>query len=172
MSAAAGSLSDPPAGAPERRPWDAKIAAPFGVIGIAVGDGCVTGIGYLPPGAALLAPDDLLAREAGQQIEAYLRDPRFRFNLPLLARGSDHRRRVWRALAAIPVGQTRSYGGLAAAIGSSARAVGQACGANPLPLLVPCHRVVARDGGLGGFMGRRDGFALSVKRWLLEHERG
>ncbi|HEX9181099.1 MAG TPA: methylated-DNA--[protein]-cysteine S-methyltransferase, partial [Burkholderiales bacterium] len=92
--------------------------------------------------------------------------------LPLRAAGTDHQRRVWSALAAIPVGQTLSYGELAGTIGSSARAVGQACGANPLPLLVPCHRVVARDGGLGGFMGRRDGFALSVKRWLLEHERG
>lgn len=164
--------SDQPAVAPAPGSWVAKIAAPFGVIGIAVGHGCLTGIGYLPPGTNLLVPDDVLGREAGQQIEAYLRDPKFRFSLPLRDGGTDHQRRVWRALAAIPVGQTLSYGELAATIGSSARAVGQACGANPLPLVIPCHRVVAGDGGLGGFMGRRGGFALSVKRWLLAHERG
>lgn len=158
--------------APSREPWSAQIPAPFGVIGVAVGDGFVTAIRYLPPGTSLIAPEDALAREACRQIEAYFRDPGFRFSLPLRVAGSDHQRRAWQAMAAIPVGETRSYGELAAAIGSSARAVGQACGANPLPLVISCHRVVARDGGLGGFMGRRGGFALSVKRWLLEHERG
>lgn len=172
MNGVADTLPDRLAAAPGRRSWTAKIPAPFGVIGVEVADGCVTGIGYLPPGTGVLAPDDPVAREAGRQIEAYLRNPKFRFSLPLHAVGTDHQRRVWRALAAIPVGQTLSYGGLASAIGSSARAVGQACGANPLPLLVPCHRVVAGDGGPGGFMGRRGGFALSVKRWLLQHERG
>jgi len=155
-----------------RHRWAARIAAPFGVIGIAFADGCVSGIRYLPPGTPLCAPDDALARETCRQIEAYLRDPRFSFSLPLRAPGSDHQRRAWRAIAAIPAGQTLSYGELAATISSSARAVGQACGTNPLPLVIPCHRVVARDGSLGGFMGRRGGFALSVKRWLLEHERG
>ncbi|HSD60929.1 MAG TPA: methylated-DNA--[protein]-cysteine S-methyltransferase [Burkholderiales bacterium] len=158
--------------APSPEPWSAKISAPFGVIGVAIRDGFVTAIRYLPPGGRLLAPDDALAREACRQIEAYLQDPRFPFSLRLRPPGNDHQRRAWRAMAAIPAGHTLSYGELAAAIGSSARAVGQACGANPLPLVIPCHRVVARDGSLGGFMGRRGGFALSVKRWLLEHERG
>ncbi len=161
------------AGAKTSRPaWAAKIAAPFGVIGVAVEDGSVSGVRYLPPGTTLRAPGDALAREACRQVEAYLRDPRFRFHLPLREQGTDHQLRVWRAMAAIPAGKTLTYGDLATAIASSPRAVGQACGANPLPLLVPCHRVVARDGGLGGFMGRRGGFALSVKRWLLAHERG
>lgn len=172
MSGVARNLAYRPATVPRRDPWAAKIPAPFGVIGIAIADRCLTGIGYLAPGAGLLAPGDALAREACRQIEAYLREPEFRFSLPLRVAGTDHQRRVWRALAAIPVGRTLSYGELAAAIGSSARAVGQACGANPLPLVIPCHRVVARDGGPGGFMGRRGGFPLSVKRWLLEHERG
>ena len=158
--------------APSPEPWPARIAAPFGVIAVAVGDGCLTGVSYFPSGSRLLAPEDALAREACRQIRAYLRDPRFRFDLPLRAPGTGHQQRVWRALSAIPSGRTLSYGELAAAVGSSPRAVGQACGANPLPLVVPCHRVVARDGGPGGFMGRRGGFALSVKRWLLAHERG
>jgi methylated-DNA-[protein]-cysteine S-methyltransferase len=149
--------------------WSAKIAAPFGVIAIAGDAECVTGVRYLPPGAGLREPDTALGREACRQIEAYLRNADSRFLLPLRAAGTDHQRRVWQAIAGVPAGKTLSYGELAAAIGSSPRAVGQACAANPLPLVVPCHRVVARDGD-GGFMGRRAGFALSVKRWLLAHE--
>jgi methylated-DNA-[protein]-cysteine S-methyltransferase len=63
-----------------------------------------------------------------------------------------------------------TYGALAAALQSSARAVGGACGANPYPVVVPCHRVIASDGGLGGFARQRGGFLLEVKRWLLQHE--
>jgi methylated-DNA-[protein]-cysteine S-methyltransferase len=71
----------------------------------------------------------------------------------------------------IPAGRTRTYGDLARELGSSARAVGGACGANPLPVVVPCHRVIAANGALGGFMGAKDdGFELGIKRWLLGHE--
>jgi len=71
----------------------------------------------------------------------------------------------------IPAGKTRTYGEVAQELHSSARAVGGACGANPIPLVVPCHRIVASGGSLGGFMGaREEGFELGIKRWLLEHE--
>jgi methylated-DNA-[protein]-cysteine S-methyltransferase len=156
-------------GEPER--WSAKIAAPFGVIGILTDGEFLVRVHYLRAAGAQ-APVDAVAREACRQVQAYLRDSRFRFDLPLGATGTDHQQRVWRAMTMIPAGQTLSYGALAAIIGSSARAVGQACGANPLPLVVPCHRVVAADSSTGGFMGRRGGFALSVKRWLIAHERG
>jgi len=79
--------------------------------------------------------------------------------------------RVWDALTRIPAGETRSYGEIATLLRSSARAVGGACGANPIPLVVPCHRIVASGGKIGGFMGARDdGFELGIKRWLLAHE--
>ncbi len=87
---------------------------------------------------------------------------------PLEPASTPFRSRLRQVLLAIPRGQTRTYGSLARELGSSPRAVGQACRANPLPLLVPCHRVVAA-GGEGGFMGRE---RSDVKRWLLEHERG
>ena len=104
------------------------------------------------------------------QIQSYLEDPAFEFDLPLKLSGTRHRLAVWEAMQRIPAGATRTYGDLARDLGSSARAVGGACGANPVPLVVPCHRVVAA-GGLGGFMGaKRDGFELAIKRWLLEHE--
>jgi methylated-DNA-[protein]-cysteine S-methyltransferase len=86
---------------------------------------------------------------------------------PLVLRGTDFDLAVWRALLAIPFGETRTYGELAATLRrpGAARAVGQANHRNPLPILVPCHRVVQSGGGLGGYGG-----GLEVKRWLLAHE--
>jgi methylated-DNA-[protein]-cysteine S-methyltransferase len=83
---------------------------------------------------------------------------------------TDFQRKVWKGIAAIRPGKTRTYGELAERIKSSPRAVGNACGANPYPLVVPCHRVVATNHGLGGFARQRGGFLLDVKRWLLAHE--
>ena len=90
-------------------------------------------------------------------------------NLPLAARGTEFQHRVWRALQAIPPGETRTYGDLARQLGTSARAIGGACRANPCLIAVPCHRVIAKD-GLGGFAGDIAGRRLAVKRWLLRHE--
>jgi methylated-DNA-[protein]-cysteine S-methyltransferase len=111
-----------------------------------------------------------LAQAAVRQLRAYLKDAAFQFNLPLAPAGTAFQQRVWAAIAAIPPGQTRTYGALAATLKSSARAVGGACGANPYPIVVPCHRVIAGNGGLGGFAHQRDGFLLDAKRWLLQHE--
>jgi len=90
-------------------------------------------------------------------------------DLPLAARGTDFQLRVWRALQAIPPGATRTYGDLALQLGTSPRAIGGACRANPCLIAVPCHRVIAKD-GLGGFAGDIAGRRLEVKRWLLHHE--
>jgi methylated-DNA-[protein]-cysteine S-methyltransferase len=84
--------------------------------------------------------------------------------------GTEHQRKVWQAMQAIPCGQTLTYGELATRIGSSAQAVGQACGSNPVPIVIPCHRVVGKT-GLGGFMQHAEGESLDIKRWLLDHER-
>ena len=105
-----------------------------------------------------------------RQLRAYLADPGFVFSLPLRSSGTAFQRRVWGEIAAIPCHQTKSYGELAKALHNAPRAVGQACGANPFPLIVPCHRVIASGGGLGGFARQRGGFLLDVKRWLLAHE--
>ena len=114
---------------------------------------------------ALPAPPRWLAAP----FDAYFQDPSRRIDVRCKLSGTPFQRRVWRLIAAIPPGTTRTYGELAAALGSSARAVGGACRANPCPLVVPCHRVVARD-GLGGFAGDRGGRLLDIKRWLLAHE--
>ena len=151
-------------------PFAAVLPAPTFCLGLRCSDDEIAEIVYLDPRAAL-APRSLLAKEAVRQLRAYLADPRFEFSLPLAPAGTAFQRRVWDGIAAIPCGATRTYGELAAAIGSGPRAVGNACGANPYPLVVPCHRVVAAHHGLGGFARQRGGFLLDVKRWLLAHER-
>jgi len=89
---------------------------------------------------------------------------------PVVLAGTRFQRRVWQALADIPPGRPVTYGALAARLGSSARAVGNACAANPVPLFVPCHRVVPVR-GTGGYAGHREGRFPAIKRWLLDHER-
>ena len=149
--------------------FQAKLRAPFGLLGVRTSGGQLAEIVFLKPGGAALAPRDRIAERVCAQLDRYLADPEFRFDLPLARSGTPFQRRVWAKIAAIAPGRTRSYGEIAREIDSAARAVGQACGANPLPLVVPCHRVLASS-GIGGFAHRDDGFPLAVKRWLLAHE--
>jgi methylated-DNA-[protein]-cysteine S-methyltransferase len=151
--------------------FNAIVEAPFGAIGIRTEDARVRELVYLPPQFDAKEATDPVAEQAALQVGRYLLDPDFAFSLPLKEAGSVFQRRVWEAIGAIPRGNVRTYGQLAKEIGSAPRAVGQACGANWFPLIVPCHRVTAA-GGLGGFSNHDDenGFHLSVKRWLLRHE--
>jgi methylated-DNA-[protein]-cysteine S-methyltransferase len=148
----------------------AKLRTPFATLGIRTADGKVTCIEYLPRRERAQAAADPVAARAVRELERYLADPRHRFALPLAPRGTEFQRRVWDAISAIPVGESRTYGEIARTVRSAPRAVGQACGANPIALVVPCHRVVGRLGALGGFMNAAAGDPLAVKRWLLEHE--
>jgi methylated-DNA-[protein]-cysteine S-methyltransferase len=150
--------------------YQAILSAPFGKLGIRCTDETVLGIEFLPLSFRVSQPRNALSKKVCTQLEAYLADADFHFDLPLKLDGTAHQRKVWQAMCAIPCGQTQSYGELAAQLGSSARAVGQACGNNPIPIVIPCHRVVSKA-GLGGFMHRADGNALDIKRWLLAHER-
>ncbi|GAC1407923.1 MAG: methylated-DNA--[protein]-cysteine S-methyltransferase [Burkholderiaceae bacterium] len=147
------------------------VAAPFGSLGIRTRGAMLHEIVYLPPSHALRAPANALAEQSARQIEQYLIDPDFRFDLPLAPAGTPFQQKVWRVIAAIPRGEVSTYGKVARCIASAPRAVGQACGANWFPLIIPCHRVTAA-GGLGGFSNHDDagGFHLGVKRWLLAHE--
>ena len=150
----------------------ACLRAPFATLGISTEGKHITGIRFLAPSVTALAPPKgSVAFLACVQIQSYLQDPAFVFDLPLRLAGTRHRLSVWEAMQRIPAGKTRSYGEVAAELGSSARAVGGACGANPIPLVVPCHRIIAAGHSIGGFMGAKaDGFELGIKRWLLEHE--
>ena len=149
--------------------YQAIVAAPGFALGVQCNDDEITGIDFLEPRAEL-EPATPLAAEAVRQLKAYLADPGFVFGLPLRPAGTTFQRRVWEQISAIPSGQTESYGQLAKNLKNAPRAVGQACGANFYPVVIPCHRVVATGGGLGGFARERGGFLLDVKRWLLNHE--
>ncbi|MEO8739648.1 MAG: methylated-DNA--[protein]-cysteine S-methyltransferase [Casimicrobiaceae bacterium] len=150
--------------------YAAKLDAPFAVLGIRTAGGALTGITYLPPGTHAQAPADATAERVCRQLQHYLADAQFRFTVPLAPSGTPFRRRVWDALASIPVGESRTYGEMARKLATAARAVGGACGANPIALVIPCHRVVGSQGSLGGFMGVTAGDPIAIKRWLLAHE--
>jgi methylated-DNA-[protein]-cysteine S-methyltransferase len=149
--------------------WDAVIEFPKMKVAVATREARVAEIRYLPLSATSKDPENGLAERAARQLERYREDPDAKFDLPLLIEGTDFQRRLWDALCEIPRGRTRTYGELARELGGEARAVGQACGDNRLPIVIPCHRVVAAD-GIGGFAHATGGYLLEAKRWLLMHE--
>ncbi len=104
-----------------------------------------------------------------KQLDAYFADSSFVFELPLYKQGTDFQQRVWRELRKIPLGKAVTYKHLAEKLGSHPRAIGQACKANPFPIVVPCHRVVAMN-DLGGFAGKTWGKLFNIKLGLLQHE--
>ena len=138
-------------------------------VAVATREDRVVEICYLPLSSSCIPPKNLLAERAARQLERYREDPDARFDLPLLIEGTPFQRRLWAALCEIPRGKTVTYGDLAKDLHAEARAVGQACGDNRLPIVIPCHRVVAAN-GLGGFAHATTGYLLEAKRWLLMHE--
>ncbi|HTH59658.1 MAG TPA: methylated-DNA--[protein]-cysteine S-methyltransferase [Paraburkholderia sp.] len=150
--------------------FNAVIDAPFGKVGIRTSEDAVCEIVYLPASAASVAPDCALAERAAAQIQRYFDCASAGFDLPLSVLGTAFQRRVWAGINAIDAGTVLTYGQLAQRIGGVPRAVGQACGSNRFPIVIPCHRVVSAS-GIGGFAHHGgDGFFRDVKRWLLAHE--
>lgn len=149
--------------------YQAITIFPFGAVATSCTDSKVVGVFFLGKTVESLKPKNELAQEVERQLLAYLADPQFQFDLPLESIGTKHQQCVWHEISATPSGRTINYGELAKRIGSSAQAVGQACGANPWPIIVSCHRVVAKS-GLGGFANQCNGDLLDVKQWLLTHE--
>ncbi|MFA6970002.1 MAG: methylated-DNA--[protein]-cysteine S-methyltransferase [Gallionella sp.] len=149
--------------------YQAKLSAPFGLLGIRCDKDVLTGIDFLSAAEQPQRAISPFAERVCEQLQCYFEDPDAQFSLPLRYGATSHQQRVWQAMLDIPRGQTRSYGELAIELHSSAQAVGQACGANPLPIVIPCHRVVGKA-GLGGFMKSSGDTQLDIKRWLLSHE--
>lgn len=149
--------------------FDVVVEFPKMKVGVATRADRVVGIRYLPLSSPSIAPRNALAEKASIQLERYRDDPDACFDFPVLIEGTLLQRGVWDAMCAIPRGRTRTYGEIARQLGADARDVGQACGDNRLPIVIPCHRVVAAD-GIGGFSHATDGYLIEVKRWLLAHE--
>lgn len=150
--------------------YRARMPTPFAVLGIRTESDVLIGIDFLSVDTSAMAPGDPFTVEVCRQLHAYLEDASRPFELPIATGGTAFQRRVWKEIARIPCGETRTYAEVAERIGSGARAVGNACGANRVPLVIPCHRVVSSH-GIGGFMNANGGVGRDVKRWLLQHER-
>jgi methylated-DNA-[protein]-cysteine S-methyltransferase len=140
-----------------------SLHTPIGDITVSEEDGAIVALDW---GWGRDQAETALLAEARAQLHAYFDKELTRFDLPLAPAGSPYRRRVWETLRAIPYGETRSYADIARSAGGSARSAGQASGANPVPILIPCHRVLA-SAGLGGYSG---GDGLETKRALLALE--
>jgi len=143
---------------------------PIGKIGIAEEDGCITHVvlaGDKAPEGFELAETPVIERAAAQ-LKEYIEGKRKEFDLPLALAGTEFQRSVWKALQDIPWGETRSYKDIATQVGNpkATRAVGMANNRNPIPIIVPCHRVIGSDGSLIGYGG-----GLQMKRYLLELEK-
>ncbi len=149
--------------------YQARLSAPFGMLGIRCEQDALTGIDFLPAGEMPLPASCAFAQNVCLQLRHYFKDPDAQFTIPLKFTATLHRQKVWQAMLAIPRGNTRSYGELAAELKSCAQAVGQACGANPIAIIIPCHRIVGKA-GTGGFIKSTGDTQLSIKRWLLTHE--
>lgn len=150
--------------------FDAVISAPFGSVGIRAQDDFLVGVELIPQALAEKQSSLPFVQDISNQVRQYLNNPDATLNAPYAVKGTHFQKRVWQAIADIPSGQTLSYSELAEKVGSGPRAVANVCGANQVPLFIPCHRIVAKN-GIGGFMqGNTHG--LKVKQWLLEHERG
>lgn len=151
--------------------YDAIISAPMCSLGACFSGDMLTRLDFLPGAATTTERRDSRINRLVRELDAYWENPAYSFEMALAPQGTPFQLRVWQGLTRIPSGQPMTYGALARQLGTAARAVGQACGSNPVPILIPCHRVVAA-GGLGGFMHASAGAPLDVKSWLLAHEAG
>jgi methylated-DNA-[protein]-cysteine S-methyltransferase len=140
-----------------------SLSSPVGPLTIEEHDDKIVAISW---GNGVPGNGSPLLNEAARQLQAYFDGTLSHFDLPLAPAGSSFEKRVWDAMRNIPYGETRCYGDLAEAIGSAPRAVGGACGKNPIPIVIPCHRVLAK-GGMGGYSGQG---GLDTKRALLRLE--
>lgn len=141
-----------------------SIVSPLGPLTVTERDGALAELDWRGGGSGDGSP---LLTEAQRQLAAYFAGKLASFDLPVAPAGTPHQREVWRAMQEIPSGEYRTYGALAAVIGSSARAVGTACGRNPIPIVIPCHRVLAAGGRIGGYSGAG---GTATKRYLLSLE--
>ncbi|WMC10182.1 methylated-DNA--[protein]-cysteine S-methyltransferase [Oceanimonas pelagia] len=143
------------------------LPSPCGPLRIEASPQAITGILFLDEDVPVLPPTSPLLAEACRQLNAYFTGQLTRFTLSLAPAGTAFQQQVWQALLTIPWGEQRSYGEVASAIGNprAVRAVGAANGRNPIPILIPCHRVIGANGSLTGYAG-----GLERKRWLLAHE--
>ncbi len=145
------------------------LDTPVGKLALRMQDGVLLKIDFLAQQQRAGRNNPQQFQNLTNQLQQYFKNPGMHFTVKSDERGTVFQQRVWQALRDIPAGETRTYGQIAKQLSSSPRAVGNACRANPLPIITPCHRVTAAN-GTGGFAGARQGKLLDIKKWLLDHE--
>lgn len=144
------------------------INTPFGAVGIHIQNDYIVSVELFPNQQQARKATSQFGQYVAQQMNQYFQQANLKLDMPYALAGTPFQKRVWNAISDIPAGKVLTYSELAHRVGSGPRAVANACGANKIPLLIPCHRVVAKN-GLGGFMQGIEG-GLSIKEWLLAHE--
>lgn len=148
------------------------MESPLGKLGIRIEEDRIVSLEFInkPEQNSTPSMKPELAQTAHQALSTYFKQPDYQFNLSLQPQGTPFQQKVWRALCEIPSGTTLTYGQLAKKLQTSPRAIGQACRKNPIPIIIPCHRVTGAN-HVGGFMGETKGDAVQIKNWLLAHEK-
>jgi methylated-DNA-[protein]-cysteine S-methyltransferase len=145
------------------------IVTPIGKIGITTKHDQLIQLSWITDNTPIAPPEDAINIHIERELNHYFNNPQYIFQVEYELTGTPFQKKVWEALCTIPSGTTHSYGELAKQLQSSPRAIGQACRVNPIPIVVPCHRIVAKQ-HLGGYAGERDGSMMTVKTALLRHE--
>ena len=148
---------------------DVSLDSPLGKLSASIKHGRLYALNIGKHGRDSGSENNLVFEQLQSELQAYFDCSAHRFSVPIELQGTEFQQRVWHALMRIPVGKTMTYSQLAQQLNSSPRAVGNACRANPIPIIIPCHRVIAKQ-GIGGYDGQRSGQRLGIKRWLLRHE--
>lgn len=150
--------------------FSAVIDSPIGRLGIVTNEHYLLALDFLTSATPLLPARTALAQKISMQLKHYFTDPAFQFTVPVQPHGTPFQQKVWSLLQAIPAKQTKTYGEAAKLLNTSPRAIGNACRNNPIPVIIPCHRIIASN-GLGGYAGYTNFHWLQKKHWLLEHEK-
>ena len=149
--------------------YSCVINSCVGKLGIVVTNNQIAKIDYLSSKACLISPKNLITRRVVAKIKKYFCNPKLKFDWAMNLNGTVLQVKIWQALQKIPSGKTITYGELARKIGTSPRVIGNACRRNPLPIIIPCHRVVAAS-GLGGYCDNINSGVVKIKERLLRYE--
>lgn len=153
----------------EDNQYQAILQLPIGKVGIRATHDYLISIEYVDDNESLLKPKTTMAKEAVEQLLCYFADPTYPFSIPMTLNVKPFQQTVLSQLQQIPVGKTQTYADIAKLLNTSPRPVGNACRHNPIPIIIPCHRVVAEK-DLGGYSGQKKGRLIEIKQWLLKHE--
>lgn len=145
------------------------LHSPIGKLKLYIQQNKLTKVDFLPEDATIEPPQDKISQHICNELEKYFKNPNHQFDIEFELAGTEFQKKVWQTLRTIPAGKTETYSSLAELLKTGARAIGNACRTNPIPIIIPCHRIVGKN-HLGGYVGNIEGKLMDTKKWLLKHE--